>query len=62
MLVIKYLLAIGIILILLFGWVMVQYIYRRFSIRHPELGPYRDDLGSCGSCGCGGGTDSCNSE
>lgn len=55
--IIKYILATGIILLLLFGWVTVQYAYRCFAVKHPSLGPYRDDVGSCGSCGCG--TDSC---
>jgi hypothetical protein len=58
--IIKYIFAIGIILLLLLGWVTVQYAYRRFAVKHPDLGPYRDDFGSCGSCGCG--TNGCSSE
>nr|VFJ96289.1 MAG: hypothetical protein BECKLFY1418B_GA0070995_10833 [Candidatus Kentron sp. LFY]VFK17725.1 MAG: hypothetical protein BECKLFY1418C_GA0070996_10353 [Candidatus Kentron sp. LFY] len=56
----NYIFSIGIILILLIGWVTVQYVYRYFAVRHPELGPYRDELGSCGNCGCG--IDSCTRE
>nr|VFJ98885.1 MAG: hypothetical protein BECKLFY1418A_GA0070994_10903 [Candidatus Kentron sp. LFY] len=56
----NYIFSIGIILILLIGWVTVQYVYRYFAVRHPELGPYRDELGSCGDCGCG--IDSCTRE
>ncbi|VFM94815.1 MAG: hypothetical protein BECKG1743D_GA0114223_100027 [Candidatus Kentron sp. G] len=56
----EYIFAVSIVLLLLFGWVTVQRVYRRFAQRYPELGPYRDDVGSCGSCGCGGiGGDSC---
>nr|VFK55666.1 MAG: hypothetical protein BECKTUN1418D_GA0071000_103516 [Candidatus Kentron sp. TUN] len=62
--IIKYVLAIGIILFLLFGWVTVQHVYRRFAVKNPELGPYGDDTGKCGNCGCGSGAanDSCSSE
>lgn len=61
---IKYIFAIGVILILLFGWVSVQTVYRRFAVKYPELGPYRNDMEGCGNCGCGGGvgTNSCSSE
>ncbi|MBT8420707.1 MAG: hypothetical protein KJO08_07610 [Gammaproteobacteria bacterium] len=57
-----YVLATGVILFLLLGWISVQQIYRRFAEKYPELGPYRDDVGSCGSCGCGTGGDSCSSD
>jgi hypothetical protein len=52
-----YLLAIGLILILLLGWVVVQQSYRLFARRHPELGPFRGESG-CGGCAggkCGSG-------
>ncbi len=54
-----YLIAIGLIfLIMLFGLV-VQRFYKLFAKRHPELGPFRDDSKGCGSCvagsGCAGG-------
>ena len=32
---------------------MVQDFYRRFSVNHPELGPYRDNMSGCGGGGCG---------
>ncbi len=47
-----YLLAIGIILIIMLGWVAVQHMARLFAARHPEFGPYPEGVGSC--CGCGG--------
>jgi hypothetical protein len=51
----KYLLSIAIIPALLFGWIAVQGIYRRFARRHPELGPFRSESGGCGSCSGGSG-------
>jgi hypothetical protein len=47
-----YLLAIGIILIIMLGWVAVQHMARLFAARHPEFGPYPEGAGRC--CGCGG--------
>jgi hypothetical protein len=52
-----YLLAIGIILVILLGWVAVQQVARLFFHRHPEFGSYREKVGCCGSHGshgCGG--------
>jgi hypothetical protein len=49
-----YLLAIGIVLLLLVGWVAVQQVARLFAARHPEFGPYQEKSGGCGGCGCGG--------
>lgn len=54
-----YLLTIGLILILMLGWVVVQQAYKLFARRHPELGPFRNDNGGCGCCSSGGG--SCSS-
>ncbi|MCP4289167.1 MAG: chemotaxis protein [Gammaproteobacteria bacterium] len=52
----KFLLASGVIMLVLFGWVMVQQLARRFALRHPEFGPYREK-GSCGgNCACSGGS------
>ncbi len=48
-----YLLTIGLILLLLLGWVVVQRAYRLFARRHPELGPFRDEGAGCGSCAGG---------
>ncbi|MDD5364343.1 MAG: hypothetical protein PHR30_03325 [Gallionellaceae bacterium] len=48
-----YLVTIGLILILLLGWVTVQQFYRLFARRHPELGPFRSDSGGCGCCSQG---------
>jgi len=52
-----YLLAIGIILAMLLGWVAVQQVAWLFFYRHPEFGSYREKVGCCGSHGsdsCGG--------
>jgi hypothetical protein len=55
----RYLIAIGLILGLMVGWIAVERLYRRFARRHPELGPFRKAGGGCGGhCGggaCGGG-------
>ncbi len=48
-----YLLAIGVILLVMLGWVMVQHMTRDFAARHPELGAYREAFGGCDGCGCG---------
>jgi hypothetical protein len=56
-----YLTTIGLILILLLGWIVVQRTYRLFAHEHPELGPFRGEgHQGCGSCSgeCGG--DSCD--
>ncbi|MDD3530814.1 MAG: chemotaxis protein [Gallionellaceae bacterium] len=54
-----YLVTIGLILLLLLGWIVVQRVYRLFARRHPELGPFRAEGGGCGCCSqgdaCGGG-------
>ena len=47
-------LAIGIILLIMLGWVAVQQIARLFAAKHPEFGPYTEKVGGCGGCGCGG--------
>jgi hypothetical protein len=51
-----YLLAVGIILIIMLGWVAVQQMARLFAARHPEFGPYTEKTGCCGGRGrdCGG--------
>ncbi|MCB1872295.1 MAG: hypothetical protein KDI49_09905 [Gammaproteobacteria bacterium] len=45
-----YLLAVGVILAVLGGWVAVQNLSRRFAAQHPEFGPYREKGGGCGAC------------
>ena len=45
-----------VIFVVLFGWLYVQDVYRRFASRHPELGPYRKDGGCDGSCSCSQGS------
>ena len=52
-----YLIAMGLILLMLLGWIGVQHCSRAFAARHPELGPAREEGGGCGgSCGCGAGS------
>jgi hypothetical protein len=54
----RYLVSIGLILLLLLGGIAVQRLYRRFAHRHPELGPFRDEGAGCGACSgghCGAG-------
>ena len=51
----EFLLASLVIFAVLVGWSCVQDIYRRFAIRHPELGPYRQSDGCGGSCSCSKG-------
>ncbi len=55
----RYLLAIGLILLLMLGGLWVERAYRLFARRHPDLGPFRQEGGGCGGCGggCGGGCD-----
>lgn len=56
----RYLLAIGLILLLALAGVVVDRFYKGFARRHPELGPFRKEIGGCGGhCGgnaCGGGS------
>jgi hypothetical protein len=48
---IRFLLATGLILALLLGWLLVQQLSRQFSKRHPELGPHREEVGRLGRHG-----------
>lgn len=51
-----YLLAMVLLPLLMFGWLVVQGIARRFARAHPEFGPPREEGGGCGkSCSCHGG-------
>ena len=52
---IKLIMTMGLILLLLLGWIVVQQMARLFARRHPEFGAYRDG-GGCGSgnCSCSG--------
>ncbi len=52
----KFVVAPLVILTVLLGWVGVQHLYRRFALRHPEYGPFRDgDMGCGGGCLCDSG-------
>lgn len=49
----KYLIAVAIIFVALFGWIIVQSVARLFAARHPEFGPMREEGGGCGlACSC----------
>lgn len=49
------LLAAGLILLLLLGWVWVQQRARDFASSHPEFGPAKEEGSGCGSsCACSG--------
>lgn len=49
------LLAAGLILLLLVGWIWVQQRARDFAARHPEFGPAKEEGAGCGSgCACCG--------
>jgi len=51
-----YLIAMVLMPLLVFGWLLVQGVARRFARDHPEFGPSREDGAGCGkSCGCHGG-------
>ncbi len=55
-----YLVTIGLIMILLLAWIVVQQSYKLFAHRHPELGPFRSEDSGCGCCSskdsCSGGS------
>jgi len=47
-----YVIAMGLILVVMTGWITVQRITRRFAARHPEFGPARECLGCGLGCAC----------
>lgn len=49
---IVYVAAMASILIILSGWLFVQWLARRFAARHPEYGPSRECLGCGLGCAC----------
>ncbi|MBF0471010.1 MAG: chemotaxis protein [Gammaproteobacteria bacterium] len=51
--ILKLLVTTLLILTLLVGWLAVQFMARRHASLHPELGPFREEGGGCGShCRC----------
>jgi hypothetical protein len=51
-----YLLAPGLILLVLVGWILVQQAARNFAARHPEFGPAKEEGSGCGKgCACNNG-------
>ncbi len=49
----KYFIAMLTVPLLLVGWLLIQQLGRRFARENPQLGPYREEGGGCGtSCGC----------
>jgi len=54
---VDFIIAIGLVLVLLTGWIYIQQLARRFAARHPEFGPAREEGSGCGkSCMCTGGS------
>ncbi len=52
----RYFIAMFFLLSILFIWLMVQKLSRKFAADHPEFGPVREEGGGCGSggkCNCG---------
>jgi len=48
-----YFIAMLVIPMLLFCWLLVQFLAREFTRRHPEFGPQREEGEGCGSnCSC----------
>jgi LPXTG-motif cell wall-anchored protein len=47
-----YLIAMGLIMALLLGWVVVQHAARGFARRYPQFGPAREEGGGCLGCAC----------
>ena len=58
---VNYLIACAVIMLVLLGWVLVQYLARQFADRHPEFGPYVEKRGCGGNCSCAEG-DSCENK
>ncbi|RLA03914.1 MAG: chemotaxis protein [Gammaproteobacteria bacterium] len=52
----NFVIACGIIMLVLFGWVAVQNLARRFANNHPEFGPYVEKRGCGGNCSCAEGS------
>jgi hypothetical protein len=51
-----YLLAVGLILLVLVGWILVQRAARIYAARHPEFGPAKEEGSGCGKgCSCSQG-------
>jgi hypothetical protein len=54
---VDFIIAMGAILLLLSGWILVQQMSRQFALRHPEFGPAKEEGGGCGkSCMCSNGS------
>jgi len=55
-----YLLATGLILLVLVGWILIQQGARNFAARHPQFGPAKEEGSGCGAgCSCSS-RDQCN--
>jgi len=50
----RYLITIGLILLIMLAGIVVDRFYRLFARRHPELGPFRKEGGGCGGPCCSG--------
>jgi hypothetical protein len=50
---VNYLVAIGLVMLLLAAWCAVQHWARNYARRHPQFGPAREEGDGCGlSCQC----------
>ncbi len=50
----NFLIAMGIIFILMSGWILIQQAARKYAAKHPEFGPAKEEGLGCGkNCGCG---------
>jgi hypothetical protein len=50
-----YLLTVFLIFGIMATGVLIDRLYRRFAVRHPELGPFRAEKPGCGACSGGSG-------
>jgi hypothetical protein len=49
----NFFIAVGVIFILMGGWIIVQHFVRQFAATHPELGGFREEgQGCCGQSSC----------
>ncbi len=50
----NFFIAIGIIFVLISGWILIQQAARKYAAKHPEFGPAKEEGLGCGkNCGCG---------
>jgi hypothetical protein len=53
---VDFIIAVGLILLLLIGWIFIQQLSRHYAQQHPQFGPPREEGSGCGkSCLCSNG-------